>query len=211
MASETLQLHAFIKEALQLGQSRDDIARVLAAAGWPGAQIVSAMDSFDEVPFPVPVPRPRTSLSARDAFLYLLLFLTLYMAAWSLGSLLFNFIDRALPDLPLRPIYVAAGGQRWSTAVIIVDAPVFFYLSWVLSREVARNPFKRLSPVRRWLTYLTLFLTASTLLGDLIYLVWDVLGGELVLRIALKSLVVAGIAGAIFGYYLIDLRRDERS
>ena len=39
---------------------------------------------------PVPVPRPRPYLSPREAFLYLLMFATLYLSAWHLGSLVFD-------------------------------------------------------------------------------------------------------------------------
>jgi uncharacterized membrane protein YpjA len=37
------------------------------------------------------------------------------------------------------------------------------------------------------------------------------LGGELTTRFILKVLVAAVIAGTVFGYYLRDLRRDERA
>src|SRR5690606_39375607 len=60
-----------------------------------------------------------------------------------------------------------------------------------------------------WLTYLTLFIAASVLVGDLVALVYNVLGGEASLRFVLKVAVVGMIAGAVFGYYLSDLRRDE--
>ena len=57
---------------------------------------------------------------------------------------------------------------------------------------------------------MTLFLAATVLIGDLITLVYNLLGGELSLRFVLKVLVVGTIAGAIFGYYLRDLRREEK-
>ena len=75
---------------------------------------------------------------------------------------------------------------------------------------MARSPGKRLSAVRRWLTYLTLFIAACVLVGDLITLVHAFLSGELTLRFALKVGVVALIAGGIFGWYLWDLRQEER-
>jgi hypothetical protein len=56
--------------------------------------------------------------------------------------------------------------------------------------------------VRRWLTYVTLFLAAGVLVGDLITLVYNVLAGELTLRFVLKVLIVGAIAGAIFWFYL---------
>ena len=67
-----------------------------------------------------------------------------------------------------------------------------------------------MSAVRRWLTYLTLFVAAAVLVGDMIALVYNLLGGELTLRFVLKVLVAAVIAGTIFGYYLMDLRREEK-
>ena len=41
-------------------------------------------------------------------------------------------------------------------------------------------------------------------------LVYRLLGGELSLRFVLKVLVVGVIAGGVFGYYLGELRREER-
>ena len=78
-----------------------------------------------------------------------------------------------------------------------------------IGREVARDASRRLSAVRRWLTYLTLFIAASVLIGDLISLVNTLLGGELSARFALKTAVVALLAGGVFGWYLHDLRQEE--
>ena len=64
--------------------------------------------------------------------------------------------------------------------------------------------------MRRWLTYLTLLLAVTVLVCDLIALVHSLLGGDLTLRFVLKVLVVGAIAGGIFGFYLADLRREER-
>lgn len=212
MASAAQDLEWFVREALARGESRAAIEAALTAAEWPPEQVRSALGAYAEVPFSVPVPRPRPYLSAREAFLYLVLFATLYVAAYHLGGLLFDLINRALPD-PADPDYVVGGlarSMRWSTASVIIAFPVFLYVAHYLGRELARNPVKRLSTVRRWLTYLTLFLAAAVLVGDMITLVYNLLGGELTLRFVLKVLVAAVIAGAIFGYYLLDLRREEK-
>jgi hypothetical protein len=57
---------------------------------------------------------------------------------------------------------------------------------------------------------MTLFVAAAVIIGDLTVLVYNFLGGELSLRFALKVITVAAIAGGIFGYYLWDLRQEER-
>jgi hypothetical protein len=212
MASGTQELELFVRDALAKGASKAELQAVLASAGWPPEQSRSALAAYADVPFAVPVPKPRPYLSAREAFLYLVLFATLYASAWHLGSLLFDLINRALPD-PADPAYVAmrfGDSIRWSTASVIIAFPVFLYVARHLGRELANNPVKRLSAVRRWLTYLTLFVAAVALIGDMTTLVYNVLGGEITLRFLLKVLVAALIAGAIFGYYLYDLRHEEK-
>lgn len=211
MASGTQDLDVFVREALAKGAGREAIENALAAAGWPAAQARSALNGYADVEFPVPVPKPRPYLSAREAFLYLVLFATLYLTAYHLGSLLFDLINRAFPDPAMTEFGRQVGrSMRWSIASVIIAFPVFVYVARHLGRELANNPVKRLSAVRRWLTYLTLFLAATVLIGDMITLVYNVLGGELGIRFVLKVLVVAVIAGTIFGYYLWDMRREER-
>ena len=84
---------------------------------------------------------------------------------------------------------------------------------WVSSLNArACAPTRRCAgrPVRRWLTYVTLFGAACTLIGDVMSLVYSALGGELTTRFVLKVLIVGVIAGAIYWYYLSDLRADEK-
>jgi hypothetical protein len=205
------ELTRFVRDALGRGLPRAQIEEVLLKAGWEAAQVRSALAAYADLDFPLPVPRPRPYLSAREAFLCLVLFTALYLSAYHLGSLLFQFVERALPD-------PAAGDSdlrfretlRWSISFLVIAFPVFLYTARLLARSSARAPAKEISRVRKWLTYLTLFLAAGTLVGDCTTLVYNLLSGELTLRFALKVLVVAALAGGIFGHYLGELRRDEQ-
>ncbi len=210
MKSAGSALEHFVAVSLDRGHSRAEIEAALTAAGWPMAQIRSSLAAYADLPFPVPVPKPKPSLSSREAFLYLVLFSTLYFGALNLGSTLFSLINWSLPA-PLDPAYYPWRWDelRWSTSVVIVTLPVFLLLSRYVAIQVARNPSLRLSPVRRWLTYLTLFLASVALLGDVTTLVYEVLGGDLTIRFVLKTLVVAVIASMAFSHYLQDLRRGE--
>jgi len=210
MASGTQDLELFVREALLRGQTRESIRKALLEAGWTAEQASTAIAAYADVSFAVPVPKPRAQLSAREAFLYLLLFTTLYLSCYHLGSLVFDLINRAYPDPTDRNMRFVADSMRWSIAYLIITFPVFIFLANYIGRDVARSPIRRLSPIRRWLTYLTLFVAAGALIGDLTTLVYSVLAGELTIRITLKVLVVLVIAGAVFGYYLADLRKEER-
>ena len=196
------ELLAFVKESLSRGRSRAEVADALQRAGWSREQSASALDAFADVEFPVPVPMPRPYLSARDAFVYLVLFTALYAAAYHLGSLTFDLINLAFPDRSMDATYgqYVRMGMRWSIASLIVAFPVFAFMTRKINREIAGDPGKRRSKVRRWLTYLTLFVAACALIGDVTTLVYNALGGELTVRFVLKVLTVAVIAGAVFGY-----------
>ena len=207
------ELRGFVRDALGRGLPREAIRAVLRQASWRPDEIEAALAAYAEADFPVPVPRRRPSLSAREAFLYLVLFATLYTSAYNTGQVLFALIELWLPD-PLRGPYQWHPYIEWvrgGTAGLVIAFPVFLLLSRVIGREVAREPERRGSPVRKWLTYLTLFVAAVVIIGDLTMLVTRVLGGELATSFLLKVLVVALISGTVFGHYLGDLRREEGS
>jgi hypothetical protein len=212
MTSSIQNLERFVRAALAKGLPKTDIEQSLLQAGWPAEQVRSALGLFADIAFPLPVPKPRPYLSAREAFRYLLLFMTLYLSAYYLGSLLFNLVNLNFPD-PAAQDYSwesPAASIRWAAAYLFVAFPVFLFMSYRIQRELVRNSLKRLSAIRRWLTYLTLFAAAGFLIGDLVTLVYNVLGGELTIRFILKVLIVGAIAGTIFGFYLWDLRGEER-
>ncbi|HET9066118.1 MAG TPA: DUF5671 domain-containing protein [Gemmatimonadales bacterium] len=201
------ELHHFVRESLKQGQPRSAIEHALRAAGWPPDQIRSALGKFADVKFPIPVPTPVPYVSAREAFLYLLLFTTLYLSAFNLGGLLFQLIELGFPEpgASAAPVHQA---MRWSIAILVVAFPVFLFLARLTAREVKSDPTKRASTVRRWLTYVTLFVAASALLGDGAALVYHLLGGELTVRFVLKVATIVVIASAVFWYYLRDLDTD---
>jgi len=205
------ELVGFVKESLNRGLPRAEVEQVLLRAGWPPEQVKRALSSFSDVDFAIPVPRPVPSVSTRDAFMYLVMFTTLVLSGYSLGDLLFDLINRAFPDPGARAILQPTlQAIRWSLSSLIVAFPVFLYTAWLVSAAIRREPTKRASKVRRQLTYVTLFIASCVLIGDFITVVYNFLGGELTVRFILKVLTVALIAGTTFGYYLWELRRDEK-
>ncbi len=206
----TPELVRFVARSLEQGIERDAIANALEKAGWQRDDIDAAIGGFAEVEFPLAVPRPRPYLSAWEVFIYLILFVTLYASAFSLGDLVFDFIDRALPDpLERRTDIAFLDTIRTSLSVLIVTFPLFLIAFRHVTRAIAGDPTKRGSRPRKWLTYGTLFIAAVALISDVSTLVYNVLGGEFTLRFGLKVATVAVLAGGIFSYFLIDMKRDE--
>ena len=202
-------LAVFVRDALAEGVSRKEIEAVLGRAGWAAPQVQAALTAFADVEFSIPVPRPRSHLSARNAFMRLTLFAALYLSAYSLGFLLFQLINSAFPD-PAMPMPPHVDDEmRWAAASLIVAVPVFLSLSRLTDRQRRSDATERGSQDRRWLTYLTLFVAALVVIGDVITLIYNGLGGELTMRLVLKGLTVGAIAGSVFGYYLWDIKVDE--
>src|SRR5579872_1936955 len=216
-----VELLEFTRRALEKGAGREQIGEALRKAGWGEADIRSTTGAFADIDFPTPVPMPRPYLSAQDVFTYALSFTALYISAYNLGALAFHFIDLALPDPAsanlssgfsaayLRAVVYAQ--MRGNIAALIVAFPLFLFLFRMVRIAIARDPTKRESRPRKWLTYLTLFIAAAALLGDLSALIYNLLGGELTTRFLLEVLTIGLIAGGAFGYFLIDVRKDERA
>jgi hypothetical protein len=206
------ELSRFVHDALREGHSKEEIRSILLEAGWPKEAIDKALEGYADIAFPIPVPRPRPYVSAREAFFYLVMFATLYASAVSFGSIVFSIIDHFIPDpASFRSPEAAIRSVRWAASWLLISFPVYLWLARSARVSLRQDPEKRGSRVRKWLTYLTLFVAAVVIIGDLVSLVYNLLSGELTLRFVLKVLTVGGIAGAVFGYYSRDLRDDELS
>lgn len=202
----------FVKNALALGQSRARISEVLKQAGWPADQIEDALGAFAEVDFPAPVPRPKAYGSAREAFLLIVYFSLLGMVATQVGGLAFAWIDRFFADDLTRDPYAyqwASSGMRWSIASLLVGYPIFLFLGWRLAAKKRRDPDRRRSRVRAWLTYVTLIFAAGALIGDLVAVVYQFLEGGLEARFAAKAGVVGVISAAILWNFSREAERTS--
>jgi len=196
------QLAAFVRDALIAGKDRKAIAAAMEQAGWNPSEVDDALNAWSDADFTPPVPRPRPFVSARDAFFYGLMFIALAITAWHLCWLMFELIDRWLPDVGNgNRSYYSAETVRWSMSMLIVFFPLFFYLNNRAVKATLNDPAKRRSSVRRWFGFTTLFIAAITLLGDLVYVIFSLLNGDLTTRSLAKALVIAVVAGVIFLYF----------
>ncbi len=150
---------------------------------------------------------PRST--AKDVFSHLFAIVTLYVSVVSFIILGFQYIDVTFPDALSFYYTGALDAIRGAMASIIVMWPAFVGISWLMQKDAKADPEKREISIRKWLMYLTLFVTAITIVIDLITLVNYFLNGEITTRFILKVLVVLATAVAVFAYYLWDLRTDS--
>jgi hypothetical protein len=206
------ELAHFVREALALGRTRPEINDALGTAGWSEKERADALSAYADTDFVPPVPRPRPYVSAKDVFLYGLLFVALGVTAVSLNNLIFALVNIWLPE---SGNYQSRAWQedsiRIAVSTLIFSFPLFLWLNHITAKAIGKDAGKRRSAIRKILTYLTLFITALIVLTDLVTLVYYVLSGDTTLRFVLKVLSVGVISGAIFLYYLRDASADEKS
>lgn len=152
-------------------------------------------------------PPAGKSQHARNFFLYFLSFVLLYMVVISIGGVLFYIINKSIP-LPGVDAYVSfsTNSLRYHLSTLIIGTPIFLWLSWKIHRECKNDETMRSSGLRRWLTYLTMIVAALISIGDLIFLIYTLLGGDTTIRFILKSLVVLILASGVMYYYLADIK-----
>ncbi len=147
----------------------------------------------------------------RDFFLHVGTFLSLYLSTIALLTLLFRMVDYLFPD-PLQNMYADpySGPMRFAIASLIILLPMFLFLMRRLQKEARHEPARYTFAIRRWLTYITLFIAGTTIVGDLIVLLNAFLGGTLAKPLLCKVVVLLVIMGTIFWYFMRDVREYWR-
>lgn len=146
--------------------------------------------------------------SAKDFFLHLGVMITLYATAISFLNLLFRIINEVFPEVD-RNIYYWGGGSEISlpVATLIVAFPLFLILGKLTEKTYLENPEKKNLAVRKWLIYITLFVTGIAFAGDLITVIYKFLDGQdLTIAFLLKALSVLLVSGSVFYFCLQDVR-----
>lgn len=143
----------------------------------------------------------------RDVFLHLFNMVALYWFAVSFITLIWQYINYFFPDA-LDNSYSFYYSVRFALASLFVVFPLFIFTSWMLNNIYRQEGGARESKVRKWLIYLTLFITALVVVGDLIFTLNTFLNGEITARFTLKAFLIIAVALVIFAYYLDDIKKS---
>lgn len=148
----------------------------------------------------------KTKTTPKDFFLYFGSIIALYASAVSLLNLVFDVINVKFPDILDMSYDPFSSSIRLAIATLIILFPAYLALVSIVRKDIHANPEKKNLGVRKWLTYLTLFVAGVVAVTDLIVLINTFLGGEITLRFILKVLAVLVVAKWAFIYYLYDLK-----
>jgi hypothetical protein len=209
---DSAQANTYISTLKQHGATDSAILAILRQAGWTEKEAAAALEAYYRSLTGLAVPeRPRPVGGPKEAFFNLLSFVSLSIWAIAAGSLWFTLIDYWLPDALENNRYFLDPTQSlaWNLAQILVAFPVYLGVMRIVWRDLQEQPALADSLLRRWLTWLALLITASTLIGDVVVFVHHLLNGEISSRFTAKVVVVLVIAGGILWFYLRSMRAGE--
>jgi ABC-type Fe3+-siderophore transport system permease subunit len=206
------ELQNFIAAAKQKGASDEAIVGMLESAGWSRSEVWRILRQHYESLTQVQVlPGKKFATPAKDAFLYLFSFSTLATWTFALASICFILIDDWIKDPLAFPTYATLSYEiSIGLACLIITFPLYLFVMKVIVSDTRRSPEKLDSPVRKWLTYIALFIAAACIIGDLITVLTYYLRGEVTGRFLAKATVTLTISGGVFWYYLGSLREARK-
>lgn len=193
----------FVRDGLAAGRRPDELTDVMRGAGWSESEIAQALSAWVAVDGGAPVPRPRAYVSAKEALIYGLLFITLGAICSYSVSLWFGTIDHLLPQ-PGQYNYSDSYSARFGVAALAATVPLFLWLNARVQSASDADQGQRRSLVRRWFASITMLLAVLVLLGDLVAVIYAALNGDVSLGFLTKAFVVALMGALAFAYY-----RDE--
>ncbi len=161
---------------------------------------------------PITQPNMQPRSHAKDVFLNLASMITLYSAAAALLNLLFTVINKAFPQVIQYYSYYSTSSISFPVATLIIVFPLYILFMWLIERDLVGSLEGRGSGIRKWLIYITLFISGGLVVGDLVAVVYYFIDGqELTSGFLLKVLSILVVAGAVFWYYITDIRNKLSS
>lgn len=203
---------------IRSGVTKGELKEELLSVGWTDDEIESAYRSgVVALGAPVPNEGNRATQSRQastvDVVINFFSFILLGIIATALGTLFFQVINIIFPDaLDAANWYSASQATssiHYAIAALLIGFPLYYFAMRLWFRKFREDEGRAESKLSKWLTYLVLLVTAVTIVGDLITVVFTLLQGEVTIRFFLKALVILAIAGAIFGFYYLERRKIQ--
>ena len=217
-------LTSYIQKARQQKQSDKTISDNLIKSGWKREDVKLAISESKKSTPPPPPPQNTGQLISHygmyDTFAHIILFISLYILAFSIKNSLFIFIDYWLPGASSQ---INASERNTSIfenlekillriymAAIIVSYPIFSFVFLRLTKRTILNPGLRNLKSRKVLIYLTLILTFMMILWSFQVTIFALISGGIELNTILWFTTGLIINGSIFAYYLFQIKEDRK-
>lgn len=148
--------------------------------------------------------------SAKYAFFYVLSLVALVFMSVSVGIIFFQIINKEIVDLinEYNGVYNDSA-MKFAISAIIISAPIYYFTSRQIYRNLREGTLSEEASVRKWFTYLILLVAVVVMIVWLITTINGFLSGELTTKSILKAVVALLISGITFSFYFYDIKREN--
>jgi len=152
----------------------------------------------------------KQKLNVGYAFLSLGVLISLIVSVVSFFNLAFEILDKKFPDV-LNAIYQYGyssfqfEGARTFLAMLIIMFPTFLILTYFWKKKENKGLGDNDQAVRKWLSYIVIFLSVLIAIIDLIILVRYFVSGEITIRFILKVIIALAGAKMVLYYFVPEI------
>ena len=146
--------------------------------------------------------------AAKYTFYYLLALIALLFTAIGIGQIVFQIINICIPETTFS--YYAIASQailRFGISSIIVTSPIFYFLTRRINKDLEKKVLDKDSGIRKWLTYVIIFISSCIAIGFFISILHSFLSGEITTQFIFKALTAIILSAIAFSYYFYDIKR----
>ena len=218
-----MDIQVYLKTAREKGLSEDEIGNKLRASGWTSEQIQKVLQSEEDDLIPSPPPSGSSQLhvatysddvSAWDTFEHVLLFISLYIFSTSLVNVLHALVDVWMPPISLTGRILS--NDSWTHtrltifgASLLVSFPFFAFFFSHVTKRTLENPHIRQLRARKNLIYITLVIAFLVMMYNIIWLVYNMLSGNITINFLINFSTTIIIFGIMFLYYLLQVKMGK--
>lgn len=147
-------------------------------------------------------------------FLYLASFFSLGFLISGIISVYFQLVNKYIEDTAVIDQFSSGSSfddaaVKYGLSSLLIAAIVYFPISYLINKKLAKGEIRQDSLVRKFLTYIALFILVAISIGSLAVLFYDYLNGELTGNAFGK--ITAFFLTALFfaAFYFWEIRRKE--
>jgi hypothetical protein len=147
--------------------------------------------------------------NAKFTFFYLLSLVALFFMSFFTGGIWFQLINKYIPDTLNYAESFSGEFLNFAIASVIVATPIYFLMMKWIRQGLKTGELSLDSNLRKWLTYLIIFVTSVTSIGWLIGVISMYLNGGLTGQFVLKALTALIISLGVLSYYVYDIKKED--
>jgi len=147
-------------------------------------------------------------------FLYLTTFFSLGFLMSGIIAIYSQLVNKYVEDTAILDQFSSGStfddsGVKYGLASLVIAAIVYFPISYLINKKLAKGEIRQDSLVRKFLTYIALFVLVAITIGSLAVLFFNYLNGELTGN-AFGKIIVFFLTSLFFAaFYFWEIRRKE--